>query len=104
MSLRNKYDPEFYHKKAQEYLDVVTDDEARAWFEHPCTKSLIYSLEGDFAGLLMVWVGGGYSSEDSVDATAQQQAKARGQTQAIDDVIERIYEIRNMRETGDKND
>ena len=104
MSLRRKYDPDTYYKKVEEILDVVTEDEALAWFNHPCTKSLIFSLEGDFAGLLLMWVGGGYSSEESVDATAQQQAKARGQLQAIDDVIERIQEIRDIRKGGENDE
>ncbi len=94
MKLRDKYDPKSYYSKASDCLSTVTREEAQAWFNHPCTKALIQTLEGDFAGLLLMWVGGGYSNEEFSDATAQLQAKARGQAQAIDDVIEHMHNLR----------
>ena len=96
MGLRDKYDPDYHYGKSRELIDIVTKEDAEAWFSHPCTKSLIQTLEGDYSGLLIMWVGGGYSNEDSSDATAQLQAKARGQAQAIDDVIEQINNLRNI--------
>ncbi len=104
MSLKDKYDPHYHYRKGEEYLDAINKEEAEAWFSHPCTKALIQSLEGDFAGHVLVWVGGGYSNEESTDATVQMQAKARGQAQAIDDVLERIHEIRDIRIIGEEED
>lgn len=94
MGLADRYDSESYYSKSSELLDTVSKEEKQAWFNHPCTKSLVQTLEGDFAGLLLMWVGGAYSDTESTDSTAQQQAKARGQAQAIDDVIEHIHNLR----------
>lgn len=93
-SLRNKYDPEFYHLKSRAFLDETTKEERLQWVRNPCTKSLMYALEGDLAGIVSAWLRGEYSSEVTADGTAQLQAKARGMAQALDDILEHIQEIK----------
>ena len=40
-----------------------------------------------------MWQGGAYSNEDSIDGTAQLNAKARGMLQALDDMSELIRNL-----------
>jgi hypothetical protein len=101
--IRNRYNPEYFHSKAIEVLDTVSKDEAEAWYNHPCTASIRYSLEGDISGILIAWVGGAYSDEASIDTTAQLEAKARGMAQAAQDIIEHLDNIKQLR-VGDINE
>lgn len=99
--LRNKYNPEHYYTRALNLLDKVNKEEALSWYNHPCTEALRNALEGDLAGIVVMWLGGGYSEEKSSSGTAQKQAKARGMAQAIDDIIQHIEEIRNLNIDGE---
>lgn len=92
--LRDKLDPNSYTERSEEYLEGITLEERLSWFNHPCTKALIYAAEADIAGILSLWIAGGYSNEDSTDATAQVQAKARGMAQALNDIVEFIHDIK----------
>jgi hypothetical protein len=103
--LRNKYNPEYYHNRAISLLDLVDPVEAINWYNHPCTEALRNALEGDLAGVVIMWLGGAYSDEKSTSGTAQRQAKARGMANAIDDMIEHIEGIKNLNlEGSQKND
>lgn len=99
--LRNKYDPTYHYKVAESSLELVTPEEALSWYQHPCTTSLRHSLEGDMAGIVAMWLGGGYSEEESTDGTAQKQAKARGMAQTLDDMLEHIERIKDLRLEGE---
>ena len=90
-----KFNPDELHLRAQRQAEETDIDMCRVWLEHPCTKTLLLSLEGDMCGLAATWIGGGYSNEESIDATAQLSAKARGQVQTLDDIIETIGQIGN---------
>jgi uncharacterized protein YukE len=103
-SLRARYNPEYYHNLAEKHLDGVSAEEAIAWHSHACTQSLLASLEGDLDGIVTMWVGGGYSNEDSIDATSQLNAKARGMAEALEDVIKTIEEIKNLKLEGESYD
>lgn len=92
--LRDKIDPTRYSEKSGQILSGVTPEEYRAWREHACTKALLYSLDADLSGILSFWIAGAYSNPDSADGTAQDQAKARGMAQAINDVIEHIHDMK----------
>lgn len=92
--LKYRFNPEYYHSKALRILDDVNKEECLGWYKHPCTQSLINSLEGDTSAIVLTWVAGGYSREESIEATAQRQAKARGMLQAISDILEHINEIK----------
>jgi hypothetical protein len=98
LKLQRKYNPEISHDLAERLLEGVTNTEAESWFKHPCTQSLLAGLDGDLAGTVAVWLGGGYSSEESSDGTAQKQAKARGMAQAIQDMLDRIDDIKALKE------
>jgi len=102
--LRHKYNPEYFYNKALSLLDTVSKDEAISWYQHPCTQSLLNSLEGDLAGLVVAWLGGGYSEEKSSSGTAQKVAKARGMAQAIDDMVQHIEEIKSLKIEGESID
>ena len=97
--LRNSYNPQAFYDRSFNLLDKVNKGEAQSWFEHPCTQALLASLEGDLAGIVVMWLGGGYAEEQSSSGTAQKQAKARGMAQAIEDVINHIQEIRTAKES-----
>ncbi len=101
--IRNRYNPEYFYNKSIAKLDLVTKEEALSWYNHHCTQALINSLEGDLAGIVVSWLGGGYSEEESSSGTAQKQAKARGMAQAIDDIIEHINEIKNLNIEGESS-
>lgn len=90
MGVISKYNPELLHNKAQDCLKGVTKEEHEAWRRMPCTKALAYALEGDLDGIMMAMLSGGYSSQDSIDATSQMTAKARGQAQAISDILDAL--------------
>ena len=94
--LRHKYNPDVFYQKAEAILDGMSRDETLNWYDHPCTKSLRLSLEGDMAGIVVMWLGGGYSDEDTTDGTAQKQAKARGMANALDDMLEHIENIKTL--------
>lgn len=97
--LQDRYDPDKGYELSARLLEGVDREEAESWFKHPCTMSLIASLEGDLAGIVSIWLGGGYSNEEYSDATAQLQAKARGMAQAYQDMIEHINDLRKTGET-----
>lgn len=99
--VRQRYNPDWHHVKAQEFLDKVSREECEAWYNHPCTKSLLMSLEGDLSGIVLLWLSGAYSSEEHADSTAQQQAKARGMAQAISDMLEHIESVKERKLEGD---
>jgi len=102
--VRNKYNPEYFYNKGLACLDKVNKEEALSWYNHPCTEALRWALEGDLSGVVVMWLGGGYSEEKSSSGTAQKQAKARGMAQAIDDMLEKIEEIKNLKIEGESND
>lgn len=95
--LRNKYNPQFHYDRAIAALDMVSREEALSWYNHHCTQSLLNSLEGDLAGIVITWLGGGYSEDKSSSGTAQKVSKARGMAQALDDILEHIHEIKNLK-------
>lgn len=99
--LRNRYNPEVFYTKSLNLLDSVSKEEALSWYNHPCTQSLLNSLEGDLAGIVVMWLGGGYSEEESSSATSQKQAKARGMAQAIDDILTHINDIKTVSLEGE---
>ena len=93
--VKHRYNPEHFHSKSLRLLDEVTSDQCKEWYMHPCTQALVNGLEGDISGVVLTWLGGGYSKEDSSDVTAQRSAKARGIAQAINDMLDSINNIRD---------
>lgn len=102
MKLTNRfYNEERFRKDVEENLSIVNSEEASAWLRHPCTVALRAAVQGDMCGILNVWLDGGYSSEESIDATAQREAKARGIAQTLDDILETIDQIGYLEMKGD---
>jgi hypothetical protein len=93
--LANRLDSEVYHKRNTEFIGLLSESESDSWFTHPCTQIILNTLSADYVDLLGLMVDGAYSSTESTDSTAQQTAKARGQLQAIEDLLEHIYDIRD---------
>lgn len=87
------YSEDRFRRDFEEALDIVTKEEALQWYQHPCTKALEAAIQGDMCGILNMWLEGAYSDEKSIDVTAQREAKARGMSQAMDDVLETIQHI-----------
>lgn len=89
--MSQKFAEDFY-RRSEEALEVVTKAERETWLRHPCTQALKQALYGDFMGIYDSW-GNGEFTKDSVDATAQANAKALGQIQATEAVVEWIEGI-----------
>lgn len=100
---KDRLDPDIYYRNAQILLETVNEAEALAWITSPCTKALLATLDGDLSGILLMWLEGAYSNEDSTDSTAQKQAKARGQAQAVSDIVEQIVSIGNLSIKGEND-
>ena len=94
--LRYKYEAEHYYRKASAVTANLTDQDFKDWYEHDCTKSLLLTLEGDLSGIVSLWLNGGYSDMNSVEATAQLAGKGLGSAQAIEDVIQHIRNLKEM--------
>jgi hypothetical protein len=93
--IKHRFNPEHFHSKVERILEDVSLEDCKGWYQHPCTQTLVNALEGDVSGIVLMWLDGGYSKEESVDATAQRQAKARGMIQAINDMLQHIQRIRD---------
>lgn len=105
MKVTNRfYDEERFHSNAAELLEAVDMSEAQAWLNHPCTKCLINGIQGDMVGIMNGWIAGGYCTAESVDATAQNNAKARGIIQTLDDLLESIQGIGHLKMSGDSEE
>lgn len=102
--LKSKYNPDYHYLQARRLLDDVNPSDAEGWYNHPCTQALRHALEGDLSGIVIVWLGGGYSDDKSATGTAQRNAKARGMAQAIEDMAQYIEEIKNLKLSGESVD
>ena len=90
--LTSRYDPDVCHNKAVDLLDTVTREEWEEWLRSPCTQSLLLSIEGDIAGMFLVWSGGGYASEEGANE------KALGMVDALDSIASHIRNMKSENE------
>jgi hypothetical protein len=97
------YNEEKFRRDVDDALKLIDMDEAQSWLRHPCTQALKAAIQADMCGIINVWLDGGYSNEMSIDATAQIEAKARGMSSAMDDILESIDEIGHLK-IGEEND
>lgn len=103
-NLVNKmYEAQPYYDKAEELLVAVNKEERRSWLEHPCTQSLVNTLNGDVCENTLMLLQGAYSNETSIDATAQNHAKARGMVEAVMAVLEHLENFQEEEEDFDKS-
>ena len=98
------YNEDRFRLTAEDHLAGVTKEDAKLWIQHPCTRCLTDMLQADMCGIINMWLEGGYGDENSIDITAQRQAKARGMSQAIDDIIEKMQQISNLDTSGEVDD
>ena len=73
-------------------LKIINTEERRSWLEHPCTRALIHTLQGDIIDILEAWSNGNYTG-DTVDKTIQLNSEALGQYKAAVDVEQWIQGI-----------
>ena len=81
--------PSDYFERADELLTTVTPIEIQDWKDNLITKSLILRLAGDKLTLNKEWEAGDYTAE-SVEGTAQKNARALGAVQSIASLMEWI--------------
>lgn len=86
--MSQRFSEDFY-RRSDEALEIVDRSEVETWLKHPCTQALRYALMGDFMGLYDSW-GNGEFTKESVDGTVQSNAKALGQVQAIESMVDWI--------------
>jgi len=82
--LASRYDPDPAYEQAQLLQMNVTKADWEAWLHHPMTKALLLKLEGDIAGMFLVWSNGGYAN------SLVEDAKARGMLDALDSILAEI--------------
>ena len=92
--IRNKYNPEVSAAKAQDVLTGISKTEYEGWLQHPCTKSLKYTMEADLDMLVLNWVQGVYT-DVSIESTAIKQSNVTGQTSAIEAILSYIDQMLN---------
>lgn len=98
---RNRYNPQYFHDLSIELRESVSQEEALAWYNHPCTQSLRNSLEGDLAGFVVMWIGGAYFDDESSAGTAQKHSKALGGASAVQEILIALEEIRDCKTEGE---
>lgn len=96
------YNEDRFRRDFEEALDIVSVEDAQQWLKHPCTQALTSAIQGDMCGIIGMWLAGAYSDEKSVDSTAQREAKARGMSQAMEDILETIQDIGYLK-VGEEN-
>ena len=79
-------------RMALDDLRIINAEERRSWLEHPCTRALVHTLQGDIIDILEAWSFGNYTS-DTVDKTIQLNSEALGQYKAAAEIEEWIQGI-----------
>lgn len=97
--MSQRFSEDFY-RRSDEALEIVGKNEIEAWYRHPITQALRFSLMGDFMGLYDSWGNGEFTKESS-DGTVQANAKALGQVQAIESMIDWIDGLNAMKEDSE---
>lgn len=86
------FDSDELREKAALLLDELDISERTQWIQHPCTKALLLTLQGDYLDHHQAWEAGVFTS-DSAEGTAQQSAKALGALDAIRLIATSIEEV-----------
>lgn len=76
------YDSDDFRNRAAESMAEMTEDEIKNWLDHPCTQALRLTLKGDYIDYHKNWENGSFVDQ-SVEGTAQRNAKALGAIEAI---------------------
>lgn len=102
--IQHKYNPEVAQLKAESALDGLSPAEFNAWVNHPCTKSLRYTLEASMDQIVLNWVKADFTTNQSIEGLALSQSRYTGVTSTLEsilDYIERMPEIA-QRETNEE--
>lgn len=90
--LEKLFDSVALRDRADALLEGLNTEEKRNWLQHPCTKYILLTLQGDYLDHHSTWEGGGFTSPNA-EGTAQQSAKALGALDAIRLIVTSIEEI-----------
>jgi hypothetical protein len=91
LKLRNN--PNDFYDKAQELIDLASEEEVVAWANNPVTKALLLTLKGDYEGFVSDWLEGRYT-DSLTDGTFQKSVRALGSVQAVVNLYEWIENIK----------
>jgi len=70
---------------------VITEPEFKDWLDHPVTRRVKSMLEKKQIGIMKAWAAGNLTAAEG-DATLQMNAKAIGQCDSIDFVLNLDFE------------
>lgn len=98
--LKHRFDSEPFRDRAIALLEGVNEEEVQSWYHHPCTQSLLASLEADLCDVSCLWLSGAYANE-TADMTVQMETMARGKAAAVADHLQHIEDIKNLELRGD---
>lgn len=90
--IRNKYNPEASELKAEKCLDGLAEGEFKGWLQHPCTKSLRYTLEAALDRIVLSMVKGVYT-EKTPDGTAMSHARAVGMADMTEEIMTLVEDM-----------
>lgn len=88
--IQELYNPNHWLERAEVAISGVSPEEARAWRNHPCTKTLQYTIHGYIAGVVNELL---QVNLESVDASALSTATAKGKAAALEDMLDHVTEI-----------
>lgn len=80
--IENLFNTEEQRKKVLEMLGSLSIEEKQQWLQHTCTQALLKTMQADYIDYHRAWENGHFEAE-SVDGTAQRNAKAKGVLEAI---------------------
>jgi hypothetical protein len=81
-SIDKIFDSESLRERALNLLLDLGKEEVTQWIKHPCTQSLLLTLQGDYLDHHQAWEAGMFTA-DGAEGTAQQNAKALGAIDAV---------------------
>lgn len=86
--------------KANTNLDVVSKGDVQSWYDHPCTKALVNTLQSDMAAIQHSWSIGAFTGAASSE-TIQKNSEAIGSLKSTRFMLEWIEDLMTV---GDKED
>ena len=91
-SIDKLFDSGSIRDRADVILSELDKGEVTRWIKHPCTQSLLLTLQGDYLDHHSAWEAGTFTSEGA-EGTAQQNSKALGALDAIRLIATHIEEL-----------
>lgn len=89
-------------KRAYTELNLATRGERESWLQHPCTRSLLHTLDADSMDITEAWSNGNYTAE-SKDGTMQLNAEALGHFKAVSSILDFVEGINDEEMFEDDN-